>query len=52
MDTHALGYCASGDDCCSLDVDEIVARAVRAQHQFADWDERQIDDVWNVSRNR
>ena len=37
--------CASGDDCCSLDVDEIVARAVRAQHQFAGWNERQIDDV-------
>ena len=37
--------CASGDACCSLDVDEIVARAVRAQHQFAAWNERQIDDV-------
>ena len=44
--THApSARCASGDDCCSLDVDEIVARAVRAQHQFAGWDERQIDDV-------
>lgn len=40
-----LAICASGDACCSLDVDEIVARAVRAQHQFAAWNERQIDDV-------
>ncbi len=40
-----LAICASGDACCSLDVDEIVARAVRAQHQFAAWNEHQIDDV-------
>jgi acetaldehyde dehydrogenase/alcohol dehydrogenase len=37
--------CASGDACCSLDVDAIVGRAVRAQHQFATWNERQIDGV-------
>jgi acyl-CoA reductase-like NAD-dependent aldehyde dehydrogenase len=37
--------CAVGDDCCSLDVDRTVARAVRAQHQFADWNERRIDEV-------
>jgi len=37
--------CASSNACCSLEVDEIVARAVRAQHQFAAWSERQIDDV-------
>jgi acyl-CoA reductase-like NAD-dependent aldehyde dehydrogenase len=44
--THApSARCASGDDCCPLDVDEIVARAVRAQHQFASWNERQIDDI-------
>ena len=40
-----LAICASGDACCSLDVDEIVARAVRAQHQVAAWNQRQIDDV-------
>jgi acyl-CoA reductase-like NAD-dependent aldehyde dehydrogenase len=36
---------ATSDDRCSLDVDEVVARAVRAQHQFAGWNERQTDDV-------
>jgi acyl-CoA reductase-like NAD-dependent aldehyde dehydrogenase len=28
-----------------VDVDEVVARAVRAQHQFAGWDERQVDEL-------
>ena len=40
-----LGAPTSGDNSLPLSVDQIVARAVRAQHQFATWNERQIDDV-------
>ena len=44
--THGLSVIsASGDKCRLLDVDEIIARAARAQNQFAAWSERLVDDV-------
>ena len=36
--------CADNDE-PSLDVDDVVARAVNAQRQFAEWDERRVDEL-------